>query len=65
MRLDDYAEEGTKKRTIIDLHFQGYPPSRIDYELELTPGEARKTVLDYWRMDNDAKYHERHSHRIR
>ena len=64
MRLDDYAEKGTKKRSIIDLHFEGYPPSEIDKELELAPGDAKKTVLDYWRTDDAWHYHEKHSHRV-
>lgn len=48
MRREDYAEEGTVEKKIVDLHFLGKSPSQIDEELGLPAGTAHDEIVKYW-----------------
>lgn len=65
MSFDDYAKPGTKRRRILDMHYQGMPPSRIDARLGLMPGEAHDIVVDYWDWDDAIHHNEIRDHNRR
>lgn len=44
---------GPKKKAILDMHFDGAPPSRIDKELDLPSGTARREVCRFWYWDKE------------
>ena len=36
---------------VLSRHYDGKPPSEVDDEFGLLPGESRRIVVDWWKYD--------------
>ena len=49
--LDAFLEYFPSRRAILNRHFDGESPSRIDASLGLVRGDARRAITDFWDFD--------------
>ena len=48
---DDYVKENATRERVLSKHYDGKPPSEIDSELGLLPGESKRIVVNWWKYD--------------
>lgn len=48
---ESYVKENATRERVLSKHYDGKPPSEIDSELGLLPGDARRIVVNWWKYD--------------
>ena len=47
----EYVKDNDTRAQVLSRHYDGKPPSEIDTELGLLPGESKRIVVNWWKCD--------------
>ena len=48
---ENYIKDNDTRAQVLSRHYDGKPPSEIDSELGLFPGESKRIVVNWWKYD--------------